>query len=71
MRHGAHKADIHRRPDMYEIRPMCDGYDVSVDGRVLHFTSRPSDADVAAVLLSLVAAQEPTVSIAAEDGEVL
>ena len=56
---------------MYEIRPMCDGYDVSVDGRVLHFTSRPSDADVAAVLLSLVAAQEPTVSIAAEDGEVL
>lgn len=58
---------------MTDIRPVCDGFDVSTPVGVLHFASEPTADDVAALVASLSApaAVEPSVSVIAEDGEVV
>lgn len=56
---------------MYDIRPVCDGFDVPTEAGVLHFGDEPSQESVAALVVSLTAPVVPSVSVEAEDGEVL
>jgi len=51
------------------IRRVCDGWDVTTEVGVLHFTSEPSEADVARVVESITAAQVVVpADVEAEDG---
>jgi len=51
------------------LRQVCDGWDVDVDGVVLHFTSEPTEADVAAALAA--PAPEPVPETAPDVGALL
>jgi len=55
----------------YMKRPVCDGYDVTVEGRVLHFVSLPADSDVASTLASVKAAPSPAPYLDSRDTEIV
>jgi hypothetical protein len=38
-----------------DIRQVCDGYDATLNGVTVHFTSKPSEADVKSVVASIAA----------------